>query len=84
MDEVIEALQQAAAQMREMANAGVMLDGPVREGHIVLSTRDTETAFRFNMTMDEAVTRARTHADDEQATAHWDNEGGPGGGNDMA
>jgi hypothetical protein len=28
MDEVIEALQQAAAQMREMANAGVMLDGP--------------------------------------------------------
>jgi hypothetical protein len=50
----------------------------------VLSTRDTETAFRFNMTMDEAVTRACTHADDEQATAQWDNEGGPGGGNDMA
>lgn len=84
MDEVIEALQQAITQLREMANAGVTLHGPVREGHIVLSARDAETALRFNMTMDEAITRDRTHADDEQATAQWDNEGGRSGGDDEA
>jgi hypothetical protein len=84
LEEVIEALQQAITQLREMANAGVTLDGPVREGHIVLRARDAETALGFNMTMDEAVTRDRTRADDEQATAQWDNEGGRSGGDDEA
>jgi hypothetical protein len=86
LEEVIEALQQAIMQLREMANAGVTLDGPVREGHIVLSARDAETALRFNMTKDETVTRDRdrTRADDEQAMARWDNEGGRRGGNDEA
>lgn len=84
LEEVIEALQQAIMQLREMANAGVTLDGPVREGHIVLSARDAETARRFNMTTHEAVTRGRTRADDEQAMAQWDNEGGRRGGDDEA
>lgn len=81
---LIEALQQASTQLREMANAGVTLHEPVRHGHVVLSARDAETAQRFNMTREETTTSERTRMDDEHATAQWDNEGGRSGGNNEA
>ena len=79
LDEVIEAFEAAITQLREMATAGVTLDGPVHHGHIVLRARDAETAQRFNMTRAETTTWEHTHRDDASASAQWENEGGRSG-----
>jgi hypothetical protein len=79
LEEVIAAFEAAISQLREMATAGVTLDGPVHHGHIVLRARNAETAQRFNMSTAEMTTQEHARTDEASASAQWENEGGYGG-----
>jgi dsDNA-specific endonuclease/ATPase MutS2 len=46
LDEIIEALETEAAELKQMRQEGVVLSGPVEDDYATLTTEDDEVAAR--------------------------------------